>query len=130
MLVAKLELHETDVVAVFDLQVGRIGTAKRMQVQPGREPEFVDEGAHALPQIALGHQPALLGGEHVVDGPAVAGKSALGPVREGFSGPVEYGQHGALFGRRPAHGLAVAHPHQAPFTKERGPGVTREVDQL
>jgi len=45
----------------------------------------VDEVAHALPQIALWHQPALLGGEQVVDGPAVAGKSALGPIRDRLS---------------------------------------------
>jgi hypothetical protein len=55
------------------LQIGRIGPAKRMQVQPGGEAEFVDEVAHALSQIAFGHQPALLGGKQVVDGLAVTG---------------------------------------------------------
>ena len=37
------------------------------------EAEFVDEVAHALPQIAFGHQPALLGGKQVVDGLTVTG---------------------------------------------------------
>lgn len=73
MLVAEPQLHEADVVGVFDLQIGRIGPAKRMQVQPGGEAEFVDEVAHALSQIAFGHQPALLGGKQVVDGLAVTG---------------------------------------------------------
>ncbi len=98
MLVAELQLYEAHVVAVFRLQVGRIGAAKRLQVQTGREAEFVDQVMHPLPEVACGHQSTFLGGEQVSDRLAVAGKSTFDPVSDCLGGLVEHGQHRALFG--------------------------------
>ena len=123
MLVAELELDEADVVAVLDLQVGRIRAAKRVKVQTRWKAEFVDEIAHSLPQIAVGHQSAFLGGEQVVDWFPVAGEAALDPVSDSFSGPVEDSEHRALFRGEflgcPCRGVSAPDPSHRRTALER-----------
>lgn len=65
--VAELELDEGDIEVVAGDQLGRIRAAEGMQVESGRETEFVDEGPQPADQVRGTDQGAATGGEAVGD---------------------------------------------------------------
>lgn len=90
---AGLVLDEFGVPAVL-YEVGDVRAAKRMQIQSGRQIQFVAVAPEAAQQGGLSDQAAALAGEQV--NAVVDIRLAVGePVGDDFGCPVEHREHGA-----------------------------------